>query len=119
MGPKKPNHSGMKMKIFALIPTFFFFLSITGKTAEKVIIDTDPGVDDALAIVFAFNSPELEVIGLTSIFGNVDTPLATANALRLLDIVDSDVPVAEGSVQPLYSKKMQSKIILIIVIRIN
>ena len=36
---------------------------------KKIIIDTDPGVDDAMAILFAFQSPELEVVGLTSIFG--------------------------------------------------
>ena len=74
-------------------------------SAEKIIIDTDPGVDDALAVVFAFASPDLEVVGMTSIFGNVNTPLATENALRLLDIVDEDVPVAEGAVKPIYSKK--------------
>jgi inosine-uridine nucleoside N-ribohydrolase len=74
--------------------------------AEKILIDTDPGVDDALAVVFAFASPQLEVIGLTTIFGNVATPLATQNSLRLLDIVGADVPVAEGAIKPLYSKKL-------------
>ena len=73
---------------------------------KKVLIDTDPGVDDALAVLFAFASPELEVVGLTSIFGNVETELATANALRLLDIAGADVPVAEGAVKPIYSKKL-------------
>ena len=76
------------------------------RAAEKVLIDTDPGVDDALAVVFAFSSPDLEVVGLTTIFGNVETDLATRNALRLLDLVDRDVPVAEGAVKPLYSKKL-------------
>ena len=38
---------------------------------KKIIIDTDPGVDDAMAILFALSSPELDVIGLTTIFGNV------------------------------------------------
>ena len=82
------------------------FLSGTGIAAEKVLIDTDPGVDDALAVVFAFASDKLEVVGLTTIFGNVDTPLATLNALRLLDIVGEDVPVAEGAIKPLYSNKL-------------
>lgn len=46
----------------------------------RLIIDTDPGIDDAMAIASAFNSPEVEVIGLTSTFGNVQTAKATENA---------------------------------------
>ena len=103
---KLSNDNRVKMKIFTVIPVLLFLLSVAVNAAEKVIIDTDPGVDDALAIVFAFNSPHLEVVGMTSIFGNVNTALATTNALRLLDIVGSDVPVAEGAIKPLYSPKM-------------
>ncbi|MCU0513552.1 MAG: nucleoside hydrolase [Anaerolineae bacterium] len=71
---------------------------------RKVIIDTDPGIDDAMAIFFALCSPELEVIGLTTIFGNVHTSLATINALRLLEIAGrTDIPVAPGVAAPLAS----------------
>ena len=70
--------------------------------ARKIIIDTDPGVDDAMAIFFALQSPELELIGLTTIFGNVHTDLATTNALRLLEIAGrSDIPVAKGADDPI------------------
>lgn len=66
--------------------------------ARKIIIDTDPGVDDSMAIFFALASPELDVVGLTTIFGNVHTRLATKNALRLLEIADrTDIPVAHGA----------------------
>jgi uridine nucleosidase len=69
---------------------------------KKIIIDTDPGVDDSMAILFAFNSPELEVVGLTSIFGNVHTDLATQNALRLVEFAGHpEVPVAHGANLPL------------------
>ena len=69
---------------------------------RKIIIDTDPGVDDSMAIFFALCSPELDVIGLTTIFGNVHTELATRNALRLLEIAGrSDIPVAAGAGDPL------------------
>ncbi len=69
---------------------------------KKIIIDTDPGVDDAMAILFAFKSPEIEVVGLTTIFGNVHTPLATQNALRLVELAGClDVPVAQGAESPL------------------
>jgi inosine-uridine nucleoside N-ribohydrolase len=88
-----------------LLPGLLLLLG-NAHAAEKILIDTDPGVDDALAVVFAFASPQLEVVGLTTIFGNVDTPLATQNSLRLLDIVGADVPVAEGAIKPLYSKKL-------------
>lgn len=65
---------------------------------RKLIIDTDPGVDDTMAIFFALCSPELDVIGLTTIFGNVHTELATKNALRLLEIAGrGDIPVAHGA----------------------
>ena len=47
----------------------------------KIIIDTDPGIDDAMAIHMAFADPRLEVVGLTTIFGNVNVDQATRNAL--------------------------------------
>ncbi len=69
---------------------------------RPIIIDTDPGVDDAMAIFFALRHPDLEVIGLTTIFGNVHTDLATLNALRLLDIAGRpDIPVVPGASEPL------------------
>lgn len=65
---------------------------------KKIIIDTDPGIDDAMAIFVALQSPEVEVIGLTTIYGNVYTSLATRNALHLLEFAErDDIPVAEGS----------------------
>jgi purine nucleosidase len=72
---------------------------------KKIIIDTDPGIDDAMAIYFAMCSPELELIGLTTVFGNVHASLATTNALRLLEIAGRpDIPVAEGVGKPLESE---------------
>ncbi|GMP84532.1 hypothetical protein CsSME_00038025 [Camellia sinensis var. sinensis] len=69
---------------------------------EKIIIDTDPGIDDSVAIFMAFQTPQLEVLGLTTIFGNVTTEDATRNALILGEIAGyPDVPVAEGSPEPL------------------
>ena len=64
---------------------------------RKIIIDTDPGIDDALAIFLALASPEIEVIGLTTVFGNVAVDLCTRNALALLQIAGrDDIPVAAG-----------------------
>ncbi len=69
---------------------------------QKIIIDTDPGVDDTIAITTALRSPELEVLGLTSIFGNAVTETTTQNALRLVELEGHDsIPVARGSEVPL------------------
>ncbi|KAH1039748.1 hypothetical protein J1N35_041491 [Gossypium stocksii] len=69
---------------------------------NKLIIDTDPGIDDSMAIFMAFQNPEYEILGLTTIFGNVQTEDATRNALLLCEIAGRpDVPVAQGSPEPL------------------
>ncbi len=71
---------------------------------RRLIIDTDPGIDDAMAIYFALASPELDVVGLTTVFGNVEVELATTNALRLLEIAGrADIPVATGAAGPIAS----------------
>lgn len=66
----------------------------------KLIIDTDPGVDDALAILYAASDPEIELLGLTTVFGNVTVEQATRNALHLVERIRRDVPVAQGAAQP-------------------
>ncbi|UWQ79840.1 nucleoside hydrolase [Leisingera sp. S132] len=67
----------------------------------KLIIDTDPGIDDAMAIFYAAAAPDIDLLGLTTIFGNVTTATATRNALRLLEAAELDVPVAAGATTPL------------------
>lgn len=65
---------------------------------KKVIVDTDPGVDDAMMILAALRSPELEVIGVTSVFGNASGYATAQNALRLVELEGNDnIPVARGS----------------------
>ena len=68
---------------------------------KKVIIDMDPGTDDALALVAALNSPELDILGVTTVGGNASLADTTRNALRLLEHLGSDVPVSRGSARPL------------------
>jgi purine nucleosidase len=70
--------------------------------AQKVIVDTDPGIDDALAIFIALASAELDVIGLTTVCGNIGIATTTRNAGRILALADrSRVPVLAGSAKPL------------------
>lgn len=67
-----------------------------------VIIDTDPGVDDAVALLLAAASPELELLAVTTVFGNVGLETVTANALRLRTLAGfGHVPVAAGAARPL------------------
>lgn len=70
---------------------------------KRVVIDTDPGVDDALALLLAFRSPELQVEAITTVNGNVPLEQATKNAALLLDLVDPQPrPIlARGSARPL------------------
>jgi len=71
-------------------------------TPRRIIIDTDPGIDDAMAIFYALASPELDVVGLTTVFGNADVDTCTDNAIRILDIAGRpDIPVAKGAARPL------------------
>ena len=72
---------------------------------RKIIIDTDPGIDDSMAIFYALNSPEIELLGLTTIFGNASTEICTTNALRLLEIAGrTDIPVYRGAEKPISSE---------------
>lgn len=72
---------------------------------QKVIIDTDPGVDDAFAIFLALCSPELKVLAVTAVAGNVPLDITLPNALRLVEIAGrSDFPVARGASSPLIRK---------------
>lgn len=68
---------------------------------HTLLIDTDPGVDDALALLMALRAPDAHVVGLTIAAGNVGLPHTVANALKLLDVVDQDIPVFAGCAQPL------------------
>ena len=68
----------------------------------KVVLDCDPGHDDAIALLLALASPEVELLGVTTVHGNQVLEKTTDNALRVLELVGrSDVPVAAGADRPL------------------
>ena len=70
--------------------------------SSRVIIDTDPGVDDALALLLAMRSPELKIEAITAVAGNVPLELSLPNALRMVEISGrTDIPVAAGAKAPL------------------
>ena len=71
---------------------------------ERLIIDTDPGVDDAHAILLALAHPDVQVEAITTVNGNVNLDLTTANALKILDAAGRDLPVYRGCDRPLISR---------------
>ncbi|MBZ5655632.1 MAG: nucleoside hydrolase [Acidobacteriia bacterium] len=86
--------------LFAL----FFSFSASGAT-RKIIFDTDPGSDDAMALMLALNSPELDVRAITVVPGNVTAKQGLENALRMVSLANRcDIPVAAGAQHPLFQK---------------
>lgn len=76
---------------------------MTGHCVKKtpIILDTDPGIDDAVAIAAALFSPEIDLQLITTVAGNVSVEKTTRNALQLLHFWQADVPVAQGAATPL------------------
>ena len=84
-----------------LLLIIVWFLPDLAGAAEKVLIDTDPGVDDAQAVFFALASEDLEVVGLTTIFGNVETALATTSGPGAPTAITTDaLPAAAPAMTP-------------------
>ena len=72
------------------------------RAARKILLDCDPGVDDALAIAYAVGSPDIDLVGITTVGGNVSLGKTTSNALRVLEFLGAgDVAVTAGSAVPL------------------
>ncbi len=72
------------------------------KAVKKIIIDCDPGVDDAIALLLAFASPELEIIGITTVAGNVSLPFTEKNARKICELAKrDDIKVYAGCPRPI------------------
>src|SRR5581483_3192978 len=110
-----PNHFP-ETNILALLrrasPRFFaclLLISICALSAaaapKKIIFDTDPGSDDAMALMLALNSPELDVRAITVVPGNVTAAMGLDNVLRMVSLASRcDIPVAAGAQHPLFQK---------------
>jgi inosine-uridine nucleoside N-ribohydrolase len=67
----------------------------------EILLDCDPGHDDAIALLLALASPEVDLVGVTTVAGNQTLDKTTANALRVLELVGAEIPVAAGADRPL------------------
>ena len=115
MSPTNPKkkHSRMCQSLVALSLVTFVCnagaplyvspqVSPTAASPRRVILDADPGIDDAIAILLAVRSPELKVEAVTIVAGNVTVDQGSENALRVLSLARrADIPVARGSERPL------------------
>jgi purine nucleosidase len=77
---------------------------------KKIIFDTDPGTDDAMALMLALNSPELDVRAITVVPGNVTAAQGLENALRMVSLANRcDIPIAAGAQHPLLQKSITAE----------
>ena len=94
-----------RVSLSTLVVFLFSFVYTWAQSPRRVIIDTDPGIDDAMAILLALNSPELKVEALTVVPGNVEAWQGLENALKLTSLAGRcDLPVAGGAQHPLNQK---------------
>ncbi|WP_333659703.1 nucleoside hydrolase, partial [Meiothermus cerbereus] len=76
---------------------------------RKIILDCDPGHDDAIAMMLALASEELEVLGITTVFGNVGLERTTRNALVVREVLGKRVPIYAGSDRPLVRERISAE----------
>lgn len=78
---------------------------------HKVIIDTDPGVDDSACLIYAFFDKRIDIKLLTTVVGNINLEKATRNLLHLLDLYNLDIPVAKGAVKAMARESINAEFI--------
>ena len=75
--------------------------------SHKVILDVDPGVDDAIAIIIALQSIDIEVLGISTVNGNIDSGSGALNTLRILHALGkSNIPVLQGATKPIIKRRI-------------
>ena len=93
------------VSLFTLLTLLLSVGQSVAQSPRRVIVDTDPGIDDAMAILLALNSPELKVEALTVVPGNVEARQGLENALKIVSLANRcDLPVAGGAQHPLNQK---------------
>jgi inosine-uridine nucleoside N-ribohydrolase len=94
--------------VLAALLTLVVVSTATAQPAQKIIFDTDfafPPQDDAMALFFVLNSPELDILGITTVAGNRSVNVATADVLKVLEVTQrTEIPVYQGAAAPLLHK---------------
>src|SRR6202171_1945667 len=108
--PQSATLAGFRRSVFYISPVLVLLalltsFSVPASAAKKIIFDTDPGTDDALALMLALNSPELDVRAITVVPGNISAEMGLENALRMVSLCNRCcIPVAAGAWHPLFQK---------------
>lgn len=112
---KKLGHAGIfRSSIPFSVEDFYKNHLEEGKVGSffmrKIIIDCDPGIDDALAIMLAANSPELDILAITTVSGNVPSDMGAANARKVLkQLGRMDIPIYIGEEVPLREEYIDAR----------
>lgn len=78
------------------------------KSLTKIILDCDPGVDDTMALMYAALHPDIELLAVGTVWGNVDVPMGTRNAIHTLEMVRAGhIPVAQGAARPILGEEQE------------
>jgi purine nucleosidase len=102
---KRLKHFNFQFVALASLLAACLASAVPASAAKKIIFDTDPGTDDALALMLALNSPELDVRAITVVPGNVTASQGLENALRMVSLANRcDIPVAAGAQHPIFQK---------------
>src|ERR1700716_949790 len=107
--PQSATLASFRRSAFYISPVLVILLVavlvLPASASKKIIFDTDPGTDDALALMLALNSPELDVRAITVVPGNVTAAMGLENALRMVSLANRcDIPIAAGAQHPLFQK---------------
>lgn len=98
-----------KSTCLVVIAAILFTIPLLAAPPQKIIFDTDfvmPPQDDAMALIFALNCPELQILGITTVAGNKNVETATADALKVLEVAGrTEIPVFKGAARPLVHEK--------------
>src|SRR5262245_60692413 len=96
------------MRIVSALTIVAALAAAPAAAQQKIIFDTDfafPPQDDAMALFFVLNSPELNILGITTVAGNQSVNVATADVLKILEVTNrTDIPVYQGAAAPLLHK---------------
>src|SRR5688572_5220187 len=96
------------LRTLAVLLAMAAALPAAAQPPQKIIFDTDfafPPQDDAMALFFVLNSPELDLVGITTVAGNRSVNIATADVLKILEVTGrTEIPVYQGAAAPLLHK---------------
>jgi inosine-uridine nucleoside N-ribohydrolase len=94
------RHGAIAVGVGVCLVAMFAASGVATAQTRKIIVDCDPGIDDAVALVLALQYPGFEILGITTTFGNATIDHTTRNALRVVELSGRSIPVYRGAGNP-------------------